>query len=234
MSDYQLSLAIGKEGQNARLAARLTGWRIDIKSETQLAEEEAGYGGEEWAEGEWVQNEAGEMVWQPAEGGEAVSATQWSAGAEGAEGTDGAEGAAGVPVAPTRRKHGDAEPTGGVGAERAARGRAGRPAPCGWPGRIRHSPDSDLHRVPADSVRRTSWCGWCVSLTAKLAVGRDATGPGGVAVSGPRPRVWRWPRKRSAFPGPPPSGRAPDRSSGCDRTPGPPVGRWIGLGGPVL
>jgi transcription termination/antitermination protein NusA len=37
--DYQLSLAIGKEGQNARLAARLTGWRIDIKSETQFAEE---------------------------------------------------------------------------------------------------------------------------------------------------------------------------------------------------
>ena len=37
--DYQLSLAIGKEGQNARLAARLTGWRIDIKSETQVAEE---------------------------------------------------------------------------------------------------------------------------------------------------------------------------------------------------
>ena len=35
--DYQLSLAIGKEGQNARLAARLTGWRIDIKSETQAA-----------------------------------------------------------------------------------------------------------------------------------------------------------------------------------------------------
>jgi N utilization substance protein A len=37
--DYQLSLAIGKEGQNARLAARLTGWRIDIKSESQVAEE---------------------------------------------------------------------------------------------------------------------------------------------------------------------------------------------------
>ncbi len=33
--DYQLSLAIGKEGQNARLAAKLTGWKIDIKSETQ-------------------------------------------------------------------------------------------------------------------------------------------------------------------------------------------------------
>jgi N utilization substance protein A len=39
--DYQLSLAIGKEGQNARLAARLTGWRIDIKSESQFTEEQA-------------------------------------------------------------------------------------------------------------------------------------------------------------------------------------------------
>jgi N utilization substance protein A len=39
--DYQLSLAIGREGQNARLAAKLTGWKIDIKSETQMAELEA-------------------------------------------------------------------------------------------------------------------------------------------------------------------------------------------------
>ncbi|MDO4794177.1 MAG: transcription termination factor NusA [Filifactor alocis] len=38
--DYQLSLAIGKEGQNARLAAKLTGWKIDIKSESQALEEE--------------------------------------------------------------------------------------------------------------------------------------------------------------------------------------------------
>jgi len=38
--DYQLSLAIGKEGQNARLAAKLTGFRIDIKSETQSVDEE--------------------------------------------------------------------------------------------------------------------------------------------------------------------------------------------------
>ena len=36
--DYQLSLAIGKEGQNARLAAKLTGWKIDIKSESQAEE----------------------------------------------------------------------------------------------------------------------------------------------------------------------------------------------------
>ncbi|MCI6100372.1 transcription termination factor NusA [uncultured Selenomonas sp.] len=37
--DYQLSLAIGKEGQNARLAAKLTGWKIDIKSETQAKDD---------------------------------------------------------------------------------------------------------------------------------------------------------------------------------------------------
>jgi N utilization substance protein A len=34
--DYQLSLAIGREGQNARLAAKLTGWKIDIKSQSQI------------------------------------------------------------------------------------------------------------------------------------------------------------------------------------------------------
>ncbi len=84
--DFQLSLAIGKEGQNARLAARLTGWRIDIKSETQMAEEEA-YANQEWAEGEWVENAAGEMVWQPAEGGEGVSAEQWSMGGAAGDGS---------------------------------------------------------------------------------------------------------------------------------------------------
>ncbi len=39
--DYQLSLAIGKEGQNARLAAKLTGWRIDIRSDAEAAPERA-------------------------------------------------------------------------------------------------------------------------------------------------------------------------------------------------
>ena len=109
--DYQLSLAIGKEGQNARLASRLTGWGINIKSETQLAEEEA-YGDVEWAEGEWVVDpETGEQVWQPADGGEALSAEAWSeaaaeqaeadetqsgtdADAADAEAAEGAEGAA--------------------------------------------------------------------------------------------------------------------------------------------
>jgi len=42
--DYQLSLAIGKEGQNARLAAKLTGWKIDIKSESQALAAETGAG----------------------------------------------------------------------------------------------------------------------------------------------------------------------------------------------
>ena len=77
--DYQLSLAIGKDGQNARLSARLTGWRIDIKSETQLQEEDA-YRDVDWAEGEWVLDpESGEQVWQPAEGGPALSAEDWAA-----------------------------------------------------------------------------------------------------------------------------------------------------------
>ncbi len=40
--DYQLSLAIGREGQNARLAAKLTGWRIDIRSDTEPAAAPAG------------------------------------------------------------------------------------------------------------------------------------------------------------------------------------------------
>ncbi len=80
--DFQLSLAIGKEGQNARLAHRLTGWRIDIKSETQL-EEEAKYAGDEWADGEWIVDpETGEQMWQPADGSPAISAAEWSAAAD--------------------------------------------------------------------------------------------------------------------------------------------------------
>jgi N utilization substance protein A len=84
--DYQLSLAIGKEGQNARLAARLTGWRVDIKSETQLAEE-AAYQTDDWAQGEWVVDaESGEQMWQPADGSPAMTVEQWNQlGAEQAE-----------------------------------------------------------------------------------------------------------------------------------------------------
>jgi len=94
--DYQLSLAIGKEGQNARLAARLTGWRVDIKSETEMAEEKA-YAEIDWAAGEWItDDETGEQMWQPAAGGDAISSVEWdqmvaaNADNDGAE--DGADG----------------------------------------------------------------------------------------------------------------------------------------------
>jgi N utilization substance protein A len=53
--DDQLALAIGKEGMNARLAARLTGWKIDITSDTEFAQQEAeaAFGGEEGEEGDF-------------------------------------------------------------------------------------------------------------------------------------------------------------------------------------
>jgi len=81
--DHQLSLAIGREGQNARLAARLTGVRIDIRSETQLAEgvpsrREELEDGVEYAEGQWIQNAAsGEMEWHAADG-TVMSESQWT------------------------------------------------------------------------------------------------------------------------------------------------------------
>jgi N utilization substance protein A len=53
--DDQLALAIGKEGMNARLAARLTGWKIDITSDTEFAQQEAeaAFGGEEGEDGDF-------------------------------------------------------------------------------------------------------------------------------------------------------------------------------------
>ncbi len=82
--DHQLSLAIGREGQNARLAARLTGVRIDIRSETQLADgvSTGGYAAElnevEYAEGEWVTNpESGELEWHAADG-TVISQAEWA------------------------------------------------------------------------------------------------------------------------------------------------------------
>ena len=86
--DHQLSLAIGREGQNARLAARLTGVRVDIRSETQVAEgvPAGGYLEDhhvEYAEGEWVQNaESGEMEWHAADGS-VLSQSEWVEQTEG-------------------------------------------------------------------------------------------------------------------------------------------------------
>jgi N utilization substance protein A len=90
--DHQLSLAIGREGQNARLAARLTGVRIDIRSETQLAEgvqprselDES----VEYAEGQWIQNvNTGEMEWHAADG-TVMSESDWAASQAGEEPAD--------------------------------------------------------------------------------------------------------------------------------------------------
>jgi transcription termination/antitermination protein NusA len=61
--DYQLSLAIGKEGQNARLAARLTGWRIDIRPDDE---------GETRSTGEVSRREAGRSPPAPPDGGPPV------------------------------------------------------------------------------------------------------------------------------------------------------------------
>jgi N utilization substance protein A len=76
--DFQLSLAIGKMGVNATLAARLTGVRIDIKSESEAAAEgnavvrrpaEAATTETMYAEGEWKTNiETGAMEWHAADG----------------------------------------------------------------------------------------------------------------------------------------------------------------------
>jgi N utilization substance protein A len=125
--DYQLSLAIGKEGQNARLAARLTGWRVDIKSETQLAEE-AAYQGEEWAQGEWIVDpDSGEQMWQPADGGPPITAEEWSQrSADGAE--EGALADAAEPIEPPAEPDADgaAEPVdGAVAASGADAGESG-------------------------------------------------------------------------------------------------------------
>lgn len=77
--DFQLSLAIGKEGQNARLAARLAGVRIDIKSETQHHNELNGIFPEEteYADGEWVLNaETGAQEFHAADGS-VMSVEEW-------------------------------------------------------------------------------------------------------------------------------------------------------------
>ena len=70
--DDQLSLAIGKEGQNARLAAKLTGFKIDIKSETQAKDTpgfrlEDYYDEEEYEEGEYYEGEYEEGEYEEGE-----------------------------------------------------------------------------------------------------------------------------------------------------------------------
>ncbi len=68
VSDHQLSLAIGKDGQNARLAGHLTGWDVQVRSESEG----------DWADGEWVVNEAGEQEWRSADGKVVLSAEEYN------------------------------------------------------------------------------------------------------------------------------------------------------------
>jgi N utilization substance protein A len=86
--DHQLSLAIGKEGQNARLAARLTGVRIDIRGETQPVDGLDDEG--DYEEGEWVQNaDTGAMEWHAADG-TVLTQEQWNEQAQQAAAADAA------------------------------------------------------------------------------------------------------------------------------------------------
>ncbi|MCC6225935.1 MAG: transcription termination/antitermination protein NusA [Microthrixaceae bacterium] len=110
--DYQLSLAIGKEGQNARLAHRLVGLRVDIVSETQMAEGEAEAPAADWAEGEWITDaDTGEQMWQPADGGPAISAAEWSQGGPAPAPVEGSDDVVEEPEAepapPTEPRPGD-------------------------------------------------------------------------------------------------------------------------------
>jgi len=99
--DFQLSLAIGKMGVNANLAARLTGVRLDVKSETQAAEDGTSYvaaassptdATSGFAEGEWVTNtETGAMEWHAADGS-VVSQEQWAATSDAPQATNEVEG----------------------------------------------------------------------------------------------------------------------------------------------
>ena len=124
--DHQLSLAIGREGQNARLAARLTGVRIDIRSETQLAEgiparRDELDPGVEYAEGQWVANaETGQMEWHAADGS-VISEAEWNAQAAGGD----SEAAAAAD---------DAEPTVASDGDAAAAVEAARIGRRGWRG----------------------------------------------------------------------------------------------------
>jgi N utilization substance protein A len=146
--DHQLSLAIGREGQNARLAARLTGWKVDIKSEAQLAEE-AEFGDQDWAEGEWVTDaESGEMVWKPAEGGEAMSAEQW---AEQSVAEDGAEPAPEATIEPVVEPAAEPEPESQPAPEAEAEPKAEAPpdeaAPADQP--AEEPADEEVKETPA-------------------------------------------------------------------------------------
>ena len=125
--DNQLSLAIGREGQNVRLAARMTGWRIDIRGEAQIAEQAAAeaaqaVGAAAAAEAAAAEEQAGEPAAEAEVGAEAAAAGE-QAGEPAAEAEVGAEAAA------AGEQAGEPAAEAEVEAEAAAAGeQAGEPA----------------------------------------------------------------------------------------------------------
>lgn len=94
--DRELSLAIGKEGQNARLAARLSGYRIDIRSET----EQAGGGAEDEADEPGDSKAEPDATAEGTDASEASDASDETAGEDADGGDGGDEGSAGEALAP--------------------------------------------------------------------------------------------------------------------------------------
>lgn len=76
VSDHQLSLAIGKEGQNARLAARLSGYKVDIHSDGSGAEEEVAEAAAPTPEGDAQEETVPEAIEEPSEAEEGAAAAQ--------------------------------------------------------------------------------------------------------------------------------------------------------------
>jgi N utilization substance protein A len=98
VEDKQLSLAIGKKGQNVRLAAKLTGWKIDIKSEEEKRREvEAQFGALEGTVAE-AGTDGGEAPGTPEGGGEPLAAAEASADVPAAADEGGADAAPAAPA----------------------------------------------------------------------------------------------------------------------------------------
>ena len=181
MPDHQLSLAIGREGQNARLAARLTGVRVDIRSETQVAEgvPAGGYADDdvEYAEGEWVANaETGEMEWHAADGS-VMSQAEWveqlGGGAAAAEG-DAADGDAAVDAeAEATAAERRARPQRTSESRRGERDRRGR-----WRATVIPMARSERASGAARGVRRPSSSVACSAPTVSARVDRHGAGRG--------------------------------------------------------
>jgi transcription termination/antitermination protein NusA len=125
VEDKQLSLAIGKKGQNVRLAAKLTGWKIDIKSEEEKRRE--------------VEAQFGELEAAPAEG--AAAGTEPDTGEVAASEEAGAEE---VPAG---------EATAEVATADAEHGRSGERAGHGRPAASRENPPKPRRRPPRRSPR---------------------------------------------------------------------------------